>query len=105
MLAVAVTAFGARLKAMRTDRGLSQQEVADRVECHVMQISRLENGRQDPSWKLAIRLANALGVSLDAFRGGDEEGKQQAKRKGTKVSTRPAGSGPGRSTRVEGGGR
>jgi DNA-binding XRE family transcriptional regulator len=44
---------------------MTQQELADAVNAGRVTIARAESGRQEPSLSLAIRLAEALGCSLD----------------------------------------
>jgi transcriptional regulator with XRE-family HTH domain len=67
--------MGARLKRLRDEKGISQQELAR--QCGVTQatISRLESGElQDMQTSTARRLARALGVSVDYLIGTwDEE--------------------------------
>ena len=55
-----------RIKQLRTEAGLSQAELAELVGgSDARQISRYEHGRITPSLDVAIRLAQALNVSLD----------------------------------------
>jgi transcriptional regulator with XRE-family HTH domain len=58
--------LGDRIKELRTELGLSQAELAQRVgSTDARQISRYENGRITPSVDAIARLAQALDVSLD----------------------------------------
>lgn len=57
--------LGERIKALRTEAGHSQAELAERVGGDGRQISRYENGRITPSLDALARLAEALNVSLD----------------------------------------
>jgi DNA-binding XRE family transcriptional regulator len=55
-----------RIKQLRTEAGLSQAELAELVGgSDARQISRYEHGRITPSLDVAVRLAQALKVSLD----------------------------------------
>jgi transcriptional regulator with XRE-family HTH domain len=55
-----------RIKQLRTEAGLSQAELAELVGgSDARQISRYEHGRITPSLDVAIRIAQALNVSLD----------------------------------------
>jgi transcriptional regulator with XRE-family HTH domain len=55
-----------RIKQLRTEAGLSQAELAKLVGgSDARQISRYEHGRITPSLDAAIRIAEALNVSLD----------------------------------------
>ena len=53
------------LEANRTRLGLSRQELADRVGVHYQTMGYLERGEYSPSLVLALRLAQALGVSIE----------------------------------------
>ena len=55
------------IRQLRRERGLSQQELADR--CHVTRqtINAIENCQYDPTLVLAFRLAAELGVSVDTL--------------------------------------
>jgi transcriptional regulator with XRE-family HTH domain len=57
--------FPERLVALRKQRHLSQQGLADRAEMHVVQIRRYEGGRSEPTLDALHRLALALSVSAD----------------------------------------
>lgn len=61
------TGFGGRLKALREEAGLTQQQLADRLGIAATTITRLENGGRTPSWETVIRIAEALKVSTDSF--------------------------------------
>jgi transcriptional regulator with XRE-family HTH domain len=56
--------FGAHLRVLRTARGLTQKELADRCESNVPFISNLERGVKIPSLSMLIRLAGALECSM-----------------------------------------
>jgi len=57
--------IGERIKQLRTETGWSQGELADKVGTDARQVSRYENGRITPSLDAAMRLAEALNISLD----------------------------------------
>jgi putative transcriptional regulator len=54
-----------RLEEMRIKNGLTQQELADRVEVSRQTIISLENGRYNPSILLAFRLARLFGLQIE----------------------------------------
>lgn len=60
--------FGSRLKEIREQAGLSQREVCERAGLTLDGLSKLERGLRSPSWDTVVALANALGVSCEAFR-------------------------------------
>jgi transcriptional regulator with XRE-family HTH domain len=57
--------FPERLAALRKDRGLTQQALAERVGIHVSQLRRYEGGGAQPTLDVIRRLAIALSVSAD----------------------------------------
>lgn len=63
------SAFGTKLRELRQEKDLTQQELGERIGTNHVAINRLENGAVQPTWATAVKLASALGVSLDVFRG------------------------------------
>jgi transcriptional regulator with XRE-family HTH domain len=61
------TGFGANLRKVREEKGLSQRELAVTAECNANTIAKLERGEQEPAWPLVLALAKALGVDCTAF--------------------------------------
>jgi transcriptional regulator with XRE-family HTH domain len=57
--------FTVRLKEMRTERGLTQKELAKQAGMAIASYSGYELGEKNPPLPSAIRLAQALNVSLD----------------------------------------
>lgn len=58
-----VRLFGARLKEVRTARGMTQAELAGRAEVSAAYVGRLERGGAAPGIDLVARLAVALGTT------------------------------------------
>lgn len=59
---------GERLKEIREHRGVkSQTELADLADVSQPNVTRWEGGRE-PSYNNAIKLADALNVTIDSFR-------------------------------------
>lgn len=54
-----------RLKELRTDRGWTQEELAERIGVSRKTINTIENGVFVPSTILALRLAAAFRVSVE----------------------------------------
>lgn len=52
--------FRSNLRAIRMRKGMTQQELADRVGFHRVRIAELEAGRNSPSLDLVERVAEAL---------------------------------------------
>lgn len=59
--------FGKRIKELRQNLGLSQEELAERAEISSRYLSRVEMGQQFPSIDTLVKLANALNVELKDF--------------------------------------
>lgn len=62
-------AFGATIRAVREEKGWSQEEFAHRARIHVTYLSGLERGRRNPTLNVIARLARALGVPLSRLFG------------------------------------
>jgi len=62
-----MTDLVAHLKAARTAAGLTQQELAERVGVSRKTINTVENGVFVPSTVLALKLAAALGTTVEAL--------------------------------------
>jgi transcriptional regulator with XRE-family HTH domain len=61
-LAIAA-AFGQRLKQVRQDRGMTQEQLAEAAELHPTFISNVERGYRVPTVATLLRLASGLAVS------------------------------------------
>lgn len=59
--------FGKRLAALRKQRTMTQQALADAVGCHVTMIRRYEAGETQPTLEIIRNMARALSVSADAL--------------------------------------
>ncbi len=57
--------FGARLRAARDRRGMTQAQLAEAIGAYPSQISNYENGEKVPEGETMVALADALDVSLD----------------------------------------
>ena len=66
--------LGLRLRELRQAKGLSQEQVARQVGVSKGPIYRYESNLQEPSLRVARRLARVLGTSLD-YLGGLENQK------------------------------
>lgn len=56
--------IGERLRAYRTQRGWSQEELAERADLHTTYIGQLERGEKNATIESISKVAGALGVSL-----------------------------------------
>jgi predicted ATPase/DNA-binding XRE family transcriptional regulator len=55
--------FGGRLKRLRQERGLTQDVLAERVGCATQTIRKIEGGQRRPSYQIAAKLAQELGIA------------------------------------------
>ncbi|MCI6966329.1 helix-turn-helix transcriptional regulator [bacterium] len=56
-----------RIRALRTEKGLSQEELAKRCGVTRQTVNAIENNKYDPTLSLAFRLADELGTTVDAL--------------------------------------
>ena len=56
-----------RIRVLRTEKGLSQEELARRCGVTRQTVNAIENNKYDPTLSLAFRLANELGTTVDAL--------------------------------------
>lgn len=58
-------AFAANLRRLRSARGYSQEDLAERTGLHASEISRLERGAREPRLGTIVKLARGLGVPAE----------------------------------------
>jgi transcriptional regulator with XRE-family HTH domain len=56
--------FGVRLKELRTEKGMTQEELSYAAEVELSQVHRIETGKINPTLSTLSALANALSISL-----------------------------------------
>ncbi len=56
--------FGDRLRRLRREKGLNQDELADKAGMNRSYISLLENNHSSPTMEIVEKLASGLGVSI-----------------------------------------
>jgi transcriptional regulator with XRE-family HTH domain len=56
--------FGARVRALRETKGLSQEQLAEEAELHRTYIGGVERGERNVSFDNIVRIARALGIKL-----------------------------------------
>lgn len=69
------TSLAERLRSIRKTRGLTQAELGSVAALPAAAVSHLETGRQEPTLKTILRLADALGVSIDYLAGRTDDPK------------------------------
>jgi len=65
ILAIDYESIGKRIKHYRTEKRLSQEELAEVISTTHKHISNIETGVKGPSIEMLILIANALDVSAD----------------------------------------
>ena len=71
--------FPEHLVSLRKQKGMTQQQLAERVGVHVQQLKRYEGGISQPTLDVIRNMAMALGVSSDMLLfGKDERGPDEA---------------------------
>ena len=65
---------GARLKALRKERGYTQEQLAERTNLSTRHIAGIEKGEANPSFEVLYTIISVLGTSFDAiFNPADEQ--------------------------------
>lgn len=59
--------FSENLKQLRTDKKLSQADLAEKIGVHVTHLSRYERGLSSPSLEVIQKIAEVLEVSIDTL--------------------------------------
>lgn len=54
-----------RLKALRAERGWSQQALAEALDVSRQSVNAIETGRYDPSLPLAFKIADLFGLAIE----------------------------------------
>ncbi|WP_140937074.1 helix-turn-helix domain-containing protein [Sphingobacterium lumbrici] len=57
-------AFGNRLRELRQQRNMSQEELANKIDTPISQISRMERGEGNPTLHTLFEISTALKVDL-----------------------------------------
>ncbi|KTW18225.1 helix-turn-helix transcriptional regulator [Sphingomonas sanguinis] len=53
------------LRALRAERGWSQQDLAERLEVSRQSVNAIETGRYDPSLPLAFKIAELFALAIE----------------------------------------
>lgn len=56
--------LGAAIRGLREKHGLSIEALAGEADLHTVSVSRIEGGKQNPTWKALVNLATALDVEM-----------------------------------------
>lgn len=74
-----MTSFGDNLKRIRTEKNVSQGELAELISMHPTHISRYERKLTSPTVEVVKKIADALKVSADELIYGDTQQKAKDK--------------------------
>lgn len=75
------TTLGDRVASLRKEKGLKQKELADRAEISTPFVSDIENDKRNVSSKVLLRIAKALGTSLDYLMTGEGDQPKKPQRR------------------------
>ncbi|MBE5952098.1 MAG: helix-turn-helix transcriptional regulator [Lachnospiraceae bacterium] len=64
--------IGRRVREVRTERGISQQELAARCKTSAQYLSQIENGRKQASLQVLVAVAEVLEISLNELLTGNQ---------------------------------
>lgn len=56
--------IGPRIRELRSERGMTLDQLASRAGISASHLSRLERGQAEPSFRVAAAIADQIGVSL-----------------------------------------
>ncbi len=59
--------IGQKVKMLREEKGISQEELSFCANIHRTQVSRIENGENNVSMRSLVRLANYFQVEINEF--------------------------------------
>lgn len=62
-----LAALGEAVRRLRTEAGLSQEQLAERAATDFTAVGGVERGQRNPSYSTLLRLAAALGTSVSAI--------------------------------------
>lgn len=86
--------FGDWLRDERKKRGLTSQELAEKIGLSPSKMSRIENEKANPTFQVAIEICNALGVEIDRLLTELSDGSYVPPSTSTKLQNLPVLSGP-----------
>lgn len=64
--------IGRRVREVRSERGMSQQELAARCKTSAQYLSQIENGRKQASLQVLVAVAEVLEISLNELLTGNQ---------------------------------
>lgn len=65
--------FANTLKELRSERGMTQKQLALEINMSQQAVAKWETGKAEPSYEMTMRLADLFGVSVDYLMAGDAQ--------------------------------
>lgn len=59
--------IGKNIRDIRSDRGMTQAELAEKTDLSIPFVSYIENGSKHPGLETLIKIATALGTTMDVL--------------------------------------
>jgi transcriptional regulator with XRE-family HTH domain len=84
----ALSPLALNLRRLRTDRGWSQGEFADKIGAHITHVSRVETGKYNPGLEFVINAARAFGITVDDLVSERNDGFQEVKLENKELTER-----------------
>lgn len=72
--------YGSRIRILRKRRGLTQEQLAEKMNVSTPYIAKIENGKQTGPIELAVEFSEFFGVSLDYLLIGKGDFAEEQKR-------------------------
>jgi transcriptional regulator with XRE-family HTH domain len=60
----ALEVFGRNVRRLRTEQGLTQEQLAELAGLNLTDVGRIERARRDPGVRVVMKLADGLGVPV-----------------------------------------
>ncbi|SDI48043.1 helix-turn-helix domain-containing protein [Alteribacillus bidgolensis] len=76
---------GSTLRKIRQERGMSLQELADRIEVSKLTLGKIERGEANPSLTVIWKIANGLSIPISVLLSEEQHVKISRKNTGNKV--------------------
>lgn len=65
--------FANTLKELRSERGMTQKQLASEINMSQQAVAKWETGKAEPSYEMTMRLADLFGVSVDYLMAGNSQ--------------------------------
>ena len=69
--------LGRNIKRLRKEKGWSQTQLAEKVGCHLSNITRIETGKYTPALETVAQISKILDVQIDYLVNGTDGDRQE----------------------------